>query len=627
MGVDPALVVVTAGHIDHGKSALVEALTGTHPDRLPEEKARGISLDLGFASFEDARGRRVAFVDVPGHERLVRTMIAGAHGVDAGLLCVCASDGVMPQTREHLAILGLLGVARGVVALTRVDAADPELVELAAEDVAEALAGTPWESAPVVPCSAVTGDGLDALREALAALEPVEGSSAGPFRLAVDRVFTQPGHGTVVTGTSRGGTLSEGARVRVWPAGLEARVRGIQRHGASATAVSGRARVALNLAGVEAEALGRGDVVCADALPTPQVLDVAYTHVHPEVPLADGDAVRVLVGTAERLGRARRPGAGPVERGEAFVQVRLEAPLACLPGDRLVIRRASPVDTLGGGRVLDPWAPKVRPRDAVRWRTALTRLAQGDRRVLLERAGDAGLTAAEAARRAPGVTGVALGDRVVAEAVARRLEARVLEGLAGFHAARPLALGEPRRTLRTAVLDHVPERAFDALLEGLAAAGRIVLDGPLVRATGFAVALDADQEAERVAIAATIHGAGLDGLDVAALHARHPGEETEALVRLLEAEGVVVRIPGVGFVHAEVAHGLARALADWFGAHEGPLGPVDFKALTDLTRKGAIPWLEWADRRAWTRRTPEGRRAGPVLAEAAADLGRAVGPR
>ncbi|NOY26026.1 MAG: selenocysteine-specific translation elongation factor, partial [Oligoflexia bacterium] len=307
-------IVGTAGHIDHGKTTLVRALTGVDLDSLPEERARGITIALGFTQLDLGPSHHVSFVDVPGHERLVRTMIAGATGLDAVMLCVSAVDGVMPQTREHLDILQILGLSQGIVALTMSDLVDAEMRELAELDVEEAVAGTFLEGAPIIPTAVPGGGasggsaaeqgsqclGLDALRAALAALSPSGRTATGPFRLPIDRAFVRRGFGTVVTGTLRSGTVTDGDDVEILPAGQRARVRGLQCHGQAVPGSRAGWRTAINLAGVERDDLSRGQVVVhAGQIETASVIDTRYRHLASAPPIKDGARVRLLAGTAE----------------------------------------------------------------------------------------------------------------------------------------------------------------------------------------------------------------------------------------------------------------------------------------------------------------------------------------
>jgi selenocysteine-specific elongation factor len=347
----PPLTLGTAGHIDHGKTALIDALTGINTDRLPEERSRGISIELGYAPLDLPSGRRLSVVDVPGHERFVRTMVAGASGVDMFLLCVAADDGVMPQTREHVAVLRQLAVTEGVVAITKADIGEPGL---AAEEAAELVPGV-----PVVPVSAVAGIGLDQLRAALddvASRLPGRAGKDGPVRLHVDRSFTLRGIGTVVTGTLWSGAVRAGDTVRVLPRGLEARVRSVQVHDQPVEAAEAGQRVALNLGGVGWRDLGRGDVVTTpDGQLEPGYLLDVRAELEPHArPVRRGARIHVHHGTREAPARVVPLEANDVRAGApALVQLRLETPLVAAPGDRLILRQVAPPDTIGGGRVVD----------------------------------------------------------------------------------------------------------------------------------------------------------------------------------------------------------------------------------------------------------------------------------
>jgi selenocysteine-specific elongation factor len=352
------IVIGTAGHIDHGKSTLVRALTGVDPDRLKEEKERGLTIDLGFAPLELPDGRRVGIVDVPGHERFVRNMVAGASGIDLVVLVVAADDGVMPQTREHLQIMELLGVERGMVALTKVDAVDPELAELAAADVAELLEGTFLEDAPVLGVSAVTGDGLEAFKDELfrMAAESEPRAASGLFRMPVQRVFHVRGRGTVVTGIPVSGTASVGDTLEVLPGGGRGKVRGMQAYREDAESARAGHSTAINLSDVEHSAVRRGDVVATPNYFAPVRMVGARLTALPGLDRAIGDRIpiRLHTGTADAPGELVLLDAEELQPGgTGLVQLRLSEPVVCAPGDRFVLRLLSPVVTLGGGVILE----------------------------------------------------------------------------------------------------------------------------------------------------------------------------------------------------------------------------------------------------------------------------------
>lgn len=596
----PRLVVGTAGHIDHGKTSLVRALTGVNLDRLPEEQERGITIALGFTHLALPDGRTVAFVDVPGHERLVRTMISGATGLDVALLCVSAVDGVMPQTREHLAILDLLGVRSGIVVITMADLVDEEMLELAQLDAEELVQGTFLEGAPVcVTAAGSSPRGLESLLETLAGLVLEGRRSDGPLRLPVDRAFVRAGFGTVVTGTLRSGRLRDGDEVVLQPEGLRCRVRGVQVHGDAVEAASVGQRTAANLAGIEREDLHRGMVVChPDALSPSSILDAHLTTLPGAPALHAESRVRLLVGTSEVMAvvtlvsAGDGSGAGPdllEDNTSALVQLRTEAPIVALPGDRFILRRESPVETLGGGVLLDPWARRIRRRDAEVAAAQLSRLHNGDRTVFLERAGDLGLSPAEAVLRGLSPEdAVLLGDTWLHKARMASMEERLITALSAAHTARPLAPGVPRRELHRPPLGHLPSKLYDALVDRLGAAGRVVIEGPRMRLPGFSVVLTSAQKQRSAALEAQVQQAGLEGPKAADLLRADP-----ELVHLLTEAGVLVRVADK-FLHRQHLDALVVQVRGWF-VDQSALAATDFKALTGLSRKHAIPLLEWLD--------------------------------
>jgi len=591
----PVYIVGTAGHIDHGKTSLVRALTGVDLDTLPEEQRRGITIALGFTRLALPSGRAVAFVDVPGHERLVRTMIAGAAGVDAVMFCVSASEGVMPQTMEHLDILQLLGVKHGIIALTMADLVDPELAELAAEEMRDTVAGTFLADAPIVLTSAETRQGLDELAELLDALPVERRSEQGPFRLPVDRSFVSPGFGSVITGTVLSGTVSDGDEVELLPSGERGRVRGLQVHGEKKPSATAGLRTALNIAGVERDDLPRGTVVASPGeVPVTSILDVRYRHLASAPRLERGARVRVLVGTAEVMAVADPLDADALEPGEgALVQIRTAEPLACLPGDPVILRRESPVVTVGGGRVIDPWAPRVRRRDALAAAELLERIEAGDKLAFLERAGPAGLPVSDAKRRlgAAVAEAVALGGYRLSPAQTAALADALVEGLTRFHEETPLAVGAGRRVLHRGRLAALDGAAFNALLERVAEEGRVVVEGPRVRLPDWEVRLGAAHQASVDALFAALRSADLDPPDARKVVEKlTDGDE---LVALLVTQGALVRMGPRVFLR-ERLDALIAAVRGLLG-EKGEMSPGDFKELTGLSRRAAIPLMEWLD--------------------------------
>ncbi len=632
------LVVGTAGHIDHGKSALVERLTGTHPDRLKEEKERGLTTDIGYAHFELRTGSIVGIVDVPGHERFVKNMVAAATGIDYVLLVVAADDGVMPQTREHLQIMSLLGLERGAVVLSKIDLVDAEFAELAAEDLRSLLAGTFLERAPVFPVSSVTGGGLDALKahleEALPKLEREEAS--GAFRMPIQRVFSAKGFGTVVTGIPVGGRIDVGAAVEILPAGESARVRGIQAYGlASAWAGAGQ-RAALNLSDLEVREIGRGDVVATPGcFRSTLFVEARFRNVGAlRKPIEHMSLLHFHTGTTECLGRMAimdRPRVGPGE--EALVQFRLDREVVVAPGDRYVARATGPNMTVGGGVVLGETDAKLRRM----------------RKDVIEalRAKDEGLADAEstveAALRAAGAAGAALRDlpravgraeaevralvkglaakgravlvaresRAVHTAALDRLGERALAELASRHAADKLRRAFPRAEIQVAL--HADADVFAAAVARLVAGGRAAeeREGRLRDARHDVTLSPRQQE-----IAALVEKAFIDSPyatprpeDIPALVGA-TAKEVEPLFRLLVENGTLVRVgDGVLFHRDAIETAGARAVA-WI-REKGDLVSADFKDVLGSTRKYVIPLLEHLDALGVTKRDGPKRKLGP----------------
>ncbi len=602
------LVIGTAGHVDHGKTSLVKALTGVDLDRLPEERARGITIALGFTPLSLPSGRVAGLVDVPGHERLVRTMVAGASGMDAVVLCVSAVEGVMPQTREHLDILGLLGVRGGVVAVTMADLVDPELLALCIEEITDQVRGTFLDGSPVIPTSAVSGVGLDALRAALDQLRPPARDRTRPFRLPIDRAFARRGFGTVVTGTTWAGVLTDGAEIEIQPGGRRARVRGVQVHGSAVHEATAGARTALNLAGVDLAEVGRGAwIATPGTLPSPLVIDVRYTHL-PDAPLYEGEArLIILLGTREVSMRVVPLDAGGLVPGEAcHAQLRGAEPLPCLTGDRFVARRESPAVTVGGGVVLDPFARVARRRDAAQAVAVLERMEAGEADAWLVRAGPRGLTDAERSARMAIPGGVRLGERWFAEEILANHRAALHAAMTRFHAEHPLTPGANRKALRSGVLEALEDREFLALIEGEVTVGRLIAEPGRVRAPNHQVVLGPVHAAWRERALAELTRVGTGGSEQ--LRELAPEPAFDALVFLLRDRGEIAQL-GERLWSGGVLAELADQVRAWFTTHEH-LDPGAFKELTGLPRRTAIPLLEWLDAQGVTRRVGDTRVRG-----------------
>ena len=608
------LIVATAGHIDHGKTTLVRALTGVDLDRAPEEKARGITLHLGVAA-GTVGGRRVSFVDVPGHERLVRTMIAGAAAVDAALLVVSAEDGVMPQTREHASVLALLGVSRVIVVLTKTDRADPDLLPLVEDEAHALLEGLRLERWATAAVSARTGAGLDALAEAIAGCPRRSRARSGPLSMWVDQTFSPPGHGTVVTGTLDGTAWAEG--MPLWRApDVPVRARAGQTHGAVQTSADPGTRLALSLPGVTLDEVGRGSRLVGAPLPVGDVWDVAVEGDPEQLP--DDLEVVVHVGTAETTARLRRPGQVVALAGGWAAQLRFERPLPGAPGERFVLRRPSPVETLGGGVLLDPWAVRVRRRDVAAWEAELVRLFEGDATVYATRGGLGGWPSAVWTARQPWLPGtptcVRWGDAVLGPEVAASHLDAMWADLRAAHAARPRRPRIARANLWVQGRRALSERAFEAML---------LASGAWVDAAGVADPRHvppADPAMERLeeGVRGVIAAAGLEGAGWDVLHALGAHADVDDVVQAGALAGRWTSIADVGWVDAD-AQALLRGTLQIHFAAQPTLVPADLRAHVPLSRRALLPLLVFADRRGWTRRRGDVREAGPDLSETPAD--------
>jgi selenocysteine-specific elongation factor len=624
-------LVGTAGHIDHGKTALVKALTGIDADRLPEEKRRGITIDLGFAHAE-WEGVRVSFVDVPGHEKFVRNMLAGAGGIDAVLLVVAADESVMPQTREHFEIVRLLGIASGVVAVTKSDRAPGELVAVTVSDVRDLVKGSFLEAAPIVPVSSVTGEGLDALKAALlaAALRAGgEGREPHAIRLPIDRAFLVPGFGPVVTGSLVSGTVARDQKLELLPARVPVRVRRVEVHGREEEIARAGERVSANVAGVELTDLHRGMVLSSPgALPVSARLLARLDLLPGAAPLESGDRIFFHHFAMEARASVRVLGGNEIPAGgSAFVQLRLSAPIAALPGDRFVARRLSPVETIGGGVVLDPLAPAARGRFGLEALSALSALESGslaDRLVFwVEQARERGAAEEDLARRAgvePIAVREALGpalaqrrlhalrrspDRYASEATLVRLCARAGKELAALLSSGGAGVGVSRSTLLQRLLPSAEPRWTEAVEAALAARGAIVIAGDEARLPGRSELAGAERElSERIATVFRERGLNPPSPLEAAEAAHHRPKVVEGLIAYLVKKGDLVRLPGGWFIAREAVDGVVFRLR---ASRKPSLDVAEFKEMFGLTRRLAIPLLEYLDGVKVTRRVGDRR--------------------
>ena len=619
------VVIGTAGHIDHGKSALVLALTGSDPDRLQEEKARGITIELGFAhTTED--GVALSFVDVPGHERFVRNMLAGVGGMDVVMLHVAADESIKPQTREHFEICRLLRVTSGLVVITKSDLADPATLDVVRLETRDLVAGSFLEGAPVLAVSARTGAGLAELRRTLATLARSAGARAGdgPPRLPIDRVFSMKGFGTVVTGTLIVGQLSVDDELVLQPSGVTAKIRGLHVHGEGRSEVAAGQRVAVNLTGVEVAEISRGETLTrADAVTVTRRADVHVELLGSAKPVRHGARVRFHQGTRELLARIALVGPPEAEPGGSiFARLHLEAPAALVRGDRFILRAYSPLATIGGGTVLDP----LPSRKGVRTPTAMARFARLsdadiDERtalmLMIEEAGLRGLPMAALVGRA-GVPwserdlvvdelaksqAVRIGTVLVAVSHLAAVEEAMRAAVAQHHDRHPLEAGIPREELRERLFGHAPVAVFEEALRRGIDRGHLV-GGDRIALAGRGIALSDEEARTREALVRILSEAGLTPPDTGGLAAL-VGAGPEAVTRianLLVRQHVLVRIGGLLFHEIPLSQLKSDIRSLKQAGTTATMDVAAFKQRYSMSRKYAIPLLEWLDRERVTRR-------------------------
>jgi selenocysteine-specific elongation factor len=632
------IIVGTAGHIDHGKTALVKALTGVDADRLPEEKQRGITIDLGFAEL-DLGDLRIGFVDVPGHERFVKNMLAGASGIDFVLLIIASDEGVMPQTREHFEICRLLETKNGLVVLTKKDLVDAELLELVRLETAELVENSFLETAPVVAVSAKTGEGIDELKRVL--LETARKIPARKnetiTRLPIDRSFSVKGFGAVVTGTLASGEISETSEMEILPSGKKVRVRGLQTHGKTVKTAHAGQRTAVNLGGVEHSEIERGMVLTEKSVLRPTQIFDAEIEVLKDAKrsVKTRQRVRIHIGTIEALARVQVLNeANEIQKGEKdFVQLRLETPIVTIPRERFIIRSYSPQITIAGGRVLDALAQKHRRKDVENVRKYLQNLIEADTdgqvKLYLETAGEHGLTFADLQAR----TGLRreilqkafagnIAKKAVVEAesffVARtpfeNLKARTLREIENYHRREPLAKGILRETLREKIFAHLPQEVFKITLQFLEKENKIAAEKDVVRLAAHNLELSSEEKTLRENLEKIYRNARLeapkleDVLQDATVGTKLGRETARKVFQLLINSGKVVKVTEEFYFDAETIEELIKKLKDFAAKTQDRLIDVAaFKEMAGVSRKYAIPLLEYFDRERVTRRAGDKR--------------------
>jgi selenocysteine-specific elongation factor len=619
------IILGTAGHIDHGKSSLVKALTGIDPDRLKEEKERGITIDIGFAdlAFPDA-GITVGIVDVPGHEKLIRNMLAGAGGIDMVLLVIAADEGIMPQSREHLAICDMLKIKSGLIALTKADLVEKEWLQLVQDEVKAFVKGTFLEGAPIIPVSSRTGENLDLLKEKIEkiALTVSPKTSEGLFRLPIDRVFTLKGFGTVITGTAISGRVSVEEQIEILPSNIRTKVRGLHSHGkAIETAFAGQ-RVAINLQGVEKDDLRRGDVAVTPTRFRPTRIIDAFLELLTGVPLLKSKSlIHFYSGTSETVARVILYEKDELKPGEScYCQLRLQEPVIVMSGDRYIIRRFSPLETLGGGDILDPAPFRRRRKDGI---DDLKTLHTGtlDERLSLkiEKTGASGLTAhslegwindephfiAESLDRLRKAGAVLRYEDVLLHRKAvLGIQGKILELLKTFHKKNPLKPGMPKEEIRTVF--KIDPRLFNFVLSGLT---DVVAEKDILRSRDFRISLSSSEEEHRAKIRELLEKGAFQppAKEELSQALKLDNKRLADILGLMSKEGLVVRISDSVYLSSGTYNRMMSLLRDFF-SRKTEMSVAEFRDLLNTSRKYALPFLEYLDAQKITIRTGDVRK-------------------
>lgn len=623
------IVLGTAGHVDHGKTSFVKALTGIDTDRLKEEKKRGITIELGFAYLDLPCGHRLGIVDVPGHEKFVKNMVAGVTGMDLLAFIIAADEGIMPQTREHFDICRLLGVKQGLVIVTKKDMVDEEWLEMVVGEVAEFCSDSFLEDAPILPVSSTSGAGIESV---IAYIDDLVAShrfaeAFGPFRLPVDRVFAMKGFGSVVTGTSISGRAAVGADVRFYPGARTAKIRGLQVHSAPVEVVEAGHRTAVNLQGVDSSEISRGMVLASDGCLEPTyLLDCSLFFLHSNTkPLKHRTRVRVHLGTAEIMGRVSLLNQDVVQPGEEVaIQLLLEEMIAVWPGDRYVIRSYSPVATIGGGAVLGSNAPQKRKRLTAKDRAynsevfSILRTGTAEEKILLHirEQGMLGLTFTDLSKRL-GTFGKHLTrllneplsakkmvvvdnatQRYVINEIAEEIKSNMLANLASYHQANPLKNGLSKQELKSGFVGAIDEKVLNYCLNDLIKKNKIVQEDSIIRLASHQVALKADEKKLKHDLQSWYLKKGLQTATIKETLEKfsdYPEPLLREVLDLLLKEGVLLKVSESLMYDRAILEDIAQKMV----AHLEQNGEIDapgFKNLSGLSRKFSIPILEYFDR-------------------------------
>ncbi len=619
------IILGTAGHIDHGKSSLVKALTGIDPDRLKEEKERGITIDIGFADIRfPEEDLTVGIVDVPGHEKLISNMLAGAGGIDIVLMVIAADEGIMPQSREHLAICNLLKIKSGLIALTKADLVEQEWIELVSDEIKGFVEGTFLENAPIIPVSSKTGQNLDLLKKEIKdlALRVTPKTSGGLFRLPIDRVFSLKGFGTVITGTAISGSISVDDMLQIMPKDISTKVRGLHSHGKTITTARAGQRVAVNLQSVEKEDLSRGDVaVSFSGFSSTKTID-AYLELLGDAPLLKSKSlVHFYIGTAETIARVILYEHEELKAGgSCYCQFRLQDPVIAVSGDRYIIRRFSPLETLGGGEVLDPSPQRRRRKDGIHDLQALHQGSLEEKISLkVEKAGTSGIPVNAIN------CWISAEIQTIADAVARLIKAgeivrhedvllhkktfdslqEKINGLVGaFHKKNPLKPGMPKEEVRT--LLKTDQKLFNFLLPRFK---NIIVEKDLIRLKDFKIALSGSEETYRSKIIAILEKGGFQPPTKAEMTEMLNIEQKQFadILNILTKEKAIVRINDSLYLSAASYESMMSLLKNFFSG-KAEITIADFRDLLKTSRKYALPFLEYLDSNRVTLRTGDVRK-------------------
>ena len=629
------IILGTAGHIDHGKTSLIKAITGTDTDRLKEEKERGITIELGFASLDLPGGQHLGIIDVPGHEKFVKNMVAGATGIDIVVMVIAADEGVMPQTREHMEICTLLGIQHGLIVMTKTDMVEEEWLELALEDIREFSQGTFLEDSPILPVSSVTGEGIP---ELISALDDIAGNiplrpPSSLFRLPIDRVFTMKGFGTVITGTLVSGKINVGETIMVYPTGITSKVRGLQVHNQSAESADAGMRTAINFQGLDKTAVKRGEVLSTPgALIASYMVDVSFHYIASnKKPLKNRTLVRFHTGTSEVMGYLILLEQEELPPGQtAVAQLRLDSPVAVVKDDRFVVRSYSPVRTIGGGQVLNPIPPKhkrLRP-DVVE---GLQHLADDDPEAIIsqhiQQARYGGVsfshlkimtnltdkqldTALQHLMSQKTITQTDKENRIfLHQTTFDKLKQKTAEYLGNYHSDNPLKAGMSKEELKSKFPQLSDPKVFNLILNQMIKSGQIAQEENTVRLSDHRVSLGADQADIRKKILDIYQNGGLQPPYFREIHRIldvDPNHTKDVLMLLVE-EGQIVKTKDDLYFHVDAITELKNRLVDFLKSHEEITTP-QFKKMTGASRKYVIPLIEYFDARKVTLRIGDSRR-------------------